>query len=267
LQFGSFLKDTIVHFYELSIAKKILNNVDCSIALTTSDANFLSTLGMKKERIRIIPNGIDISEFENFNSLNPTFIRESLGLKNKFILLYVGEITHRKGIEYLIGAMSEIKNHIPNEEIALFIIGTGPEIKSIQTLIKKMNLEKYIFLKGRVSNLELMQYYKVASLFVLPSISEGMPTVILEALYFNLRVITSDIPNLRDRFEDMAVFVPPKNENKLAGAILDEFNENESRNNQKLNYKKYVELNYSWAILSKKYENIYKNLYDSHSQK
>jgi len=267
LQFGSFLKDNIVHFYELSIAKKILNNVDCSIALTTSDANFLSTLGMKKERIRIIPNGIDISEFENFNSLNPTFIRESLGLKNKFILLYVGEITHRKGIEYLIGAMSEIKNHIPNEEIALFIIGTGPEIKSIQTLIKKMNLEKYIFLKGRVSNLELMQYYKVASLFVLPSISEGMPTVILEALYFNLRVITSDIPNLRDRFEDMAVFVPPKNENKLAGAILDEFNENESRNNQKLNYKKYVELNYSWAILSKKYENIYKNLYDSHSQK
>jgi glycosyltransferase involved in cell wall biosynthesis len=260
LQFGSFLKDKIVHFYELSIAKKILNHIDCGIALTTPDANFLSTLGMKKERIRIIPNGIDISEFENFNNLDPTMIRESLGLKNKFTLLCVGEITHRKGVKYLIGAMSEIKNHISHEEIALLIIGTGPELKNIQALIKKMNLEKYIFLKGRVSHLELMQYYKAASLFVLPSLSEGMPTVILEALYFNLRVITTDIPNLRDSFEDMAVFVPPKNENKLADAILDEFIENESRNNQKLNHKNYVELNYSWENLSKQYEKIYQEL-------
>jgi len=260
LQFGTFLNDIIVHFYEVSIAKKILNNINCSIALTTSDANFLSTLGMKRERIRIIPNGIDISEFESFNNLDPLLIRESYGLKNKFVILYVGVITHRKGIKYLIEAMSEIKNRISHEKIALLIIGTGPELKSIQALVKKMDLEKYIFFKCRVSNLELMRYYKAASLFVLPSLSEGMPTVILEAFYFNLPVITTDIPNLRDSFHDMAILVPPKNKSKLAAAILDTFYDNESFNKQKLNYKKYIELNHSWEDLSKQYEKIYQNL-------
>ena len=74
LQFGSFLKDTIVDLYERSIAKKILNTIDCGIALTTSDAHFLSTLGMQEENMRIIPNGIDISEFESYNNLDPLLI-------------------------------------------------------------------------------------------------------------------------------------------------------------------------------------------------
>ena len=121
--------------------------------------------------------------------------------------------------------MSEIKKHFSPQEIALLIIGTGPELKSMQALVKKFNLEKYIFIKGKVTNLELMQYYKAASLFVLPSISEGMPTVILEAFYFNLPVIASDIPNIRNSVKDMAILVPPKNENKLAAAIRDAFYE------------------------------------------
>ena len=107
LQFGSFLKDSIIHFYEGSIARKILTNIDCCVALTASDASFLSTLGMETDSVRIVPNGIDISEFEEFNNLDRTLIRESLSLKNKFILLYVGGITNRKGVKYLIGAMSE----------------------------------------------------------------------------------------------------------------------------------------------------------------
>ena len=123
-----------------------------------------------------------------------------------------------------------------------------------------MGLEKYIFFKGQVSNRELMQYYKAASLFVLPSLSEGMPTVILEALYFNLPVITTDIPCLRDTFKEMAIFVPPKNEDKLAAAILDKFHEDISPDNLKFNGKEFVESNYSWSNLSKKYEEIYQKI-------
>jgi len=112
-----------------------------------------------------------------------------------------------------------------------------------------------------------MQYYKAASLFVLPSISEGMPTVILEAFYFNLPVITTDIPNLRDSFNDMAILVPPKNERAIAKQVLKLVNNQEYFYKINSNTRSYVESNYSWSILSKKYENIYKNLYDSHSQK
>jgi glycosyltransferase involved in cell wall biosynthesis len=260
LQFGTGIKDTIVYLYEQTIAKKIVSNVDCSVALTASDAQFLSTLGMDTDTIRLIPNGIDIAEFEQFNNLDPIRCQESLGLKEKFIILFVGEITYRKGIHYLIGAMSEIKNTISPEEIALLIIGSGPELKSIQTMVKRLDLEKYIFIKGRVANEELMQSYTAASLFVLPSLSEGMPTAILEALYFNIPVITTDIPNLRDSFKEMAILVPPKDEKRLTAAILDAFYEKESLDKQHLPYKKYVESHYSWQNLSKHYEKIYQNL-------
>jgi len=260
LQFGSGIKDTIVHLYEQTIAKKIVNTVDCSVALTASDAHFLSTLGMNSDNIQLIPNGLDIAEFEGFNHLDPLLCRESLGLKNKFILLYVGEITYRKGVNYLIGAMSEIKKRISPEEIAVLIIGSGPELTSIRAMVKRLDLEKYIFIKGRVANEELMQSYKAASLFVLPSLSEGMPTAILEALYFNIPVITTDIPNLRDSFKDMAILVPPKDEKRLTAAILDAFYEKESLDKQNLPFKKYVELHYSWQNLSKHYEKLYQNL-------
>jgi glycosyltransferase involved in cell wall biosynthesis len=127
-------------------------------------------------------------------------------------------------------------------------------------MVKRLDLEKYIFIKGRVANEELMQSYTAASLFVLPSLSEGMPTAILEALYFNIPVITTDIPSLRDSFKEMAILVPPKDEKRLTAAILDAFYEKESLDKQHLPYKKYVESHYSWQNLSKHYEKIYQNL-------
>jgi glycosyltransferase involved in cell wall biosynthesis len=260
LQFGSYFRDIVVNVYECSIAKKILNTIDCSIALTSSDAHFLSTLGVEKERIRIIPNGIDTSEFEPFYNLDPLVIRESLGLKNKFILLYVGVITHRKGIKYLIRAMSEIRNKFSPEEIVLLIIGSGPDVKSIKELIKGMNLEKYIFVKGKVSHQELMHYYRAASLFVLPSISEGMPTVILEAFYFDLPVITTDIPALRDSFKDMAILVPPKNDKALADAIITLYKDSEMADRLSSMGKEKVVNTYSWEKIVHEYEDLYTGL-------
>jgi glycosyltransferase involved in cell wall biosynthesis len=263
LKFGSFFKDTLVHFYEGSIGKKIVSNIDCSIALTQTDADFLSNLGMKKERIRIIPNGIDTSVFENFHSVDTTSLRESFGLSNKFILLYVGEITHRKGIKYLIGAMAEIRNHISHQDIALLVVGSGPELKNMQGLVKKMNLEKYISFKGRVPFSELVEFYQTANVFILPSISEGMPTAVLEALFFNLPVITTDIPTLRDSFPNLALFVHPESEREIAEEILKLVNNREYTTTINSNTKSFVESHYSWSILSKKYENIYQKLHES----
>ena len=260
LKFGSFFKDTVVHFYEASIGKKIVKNIHCSVALTAVDADFLASLGMKRDRIRIIPNGIDISAFENSHTIDTTTLRESFGLSNKFVLLYVGEITYRKGIKQLIGAMSEIRNHISDQDIALLIVGSGPESESMQGLVKKMNLEKYISFRGRVPFSELVEYYRIANAFILPSLSEGMPTAILEALFFNVPVITSDIPALRESFSDLALFVNPKNEREIAEQVLKLVKQGypESRNPDT---RSYVEAHYSWSVLSKKYEKIYQKIH------
>jgi glycosyltransferase involved in cell wall biosynthesis len=260
LKFGSFFKDTIVHLYEASIGKKIVKNINCSVALTAVDADFLASLGMKRDRIQIIPNGIDVSAFENSHAVDTAILRESFGLRNKFVLLYVGEITYRKGIKHLIGAMSEIRNHISDKDIALLIVGSGPELESMQGLVKKMNLEKYISFRGRVPFSELVEYYRIANVFILPSLSEGMPTAILEALFFNVPVITSDIPALKESFSDLALFVNPENEREIAEQVLKLVNQRYSDTSNP-DTRSYVESHYSWSVLSKKYEKIYQKIH------
>jgi glycosyltransferase involved in cell wall biosynthesis len=249
-----------VHFYEAGIGKKIVKNINCSVALTAVDADFLSSLGMKRDRIQIIPNGIDISAFENSHAIDTTSLRESFGLGNKFILLYVGEITYRKGIKHLIGAMSEIRNHISDKDIALLIVGSGPELESMQGLVKKMNLGKYISFRGRVPFSELVEYYRIANAFILPSLSEGMPTAILEALFFNVPVITSDIPALRESFSDLALFINPENEREIADQVLKLVNQR-YQDTSHPDTRSYVESHYSWSVLSKKYEKIYQKIH------
>jgi glycosyltransferase involved in cell wall biosynthesis len=256
LKFGTFFKDHFVHFYETSVGRKILKNVNYCIALNKSDAEFLSTLGMVQEKIHIIPNGIDISTFEKVHPNDTLSPRKSHGLDNKFVVLYVGEITERKGIKYLIGAMAEIRNQISSKDIALVIIGTGPILKNMQDLVKKLDLEDYISFKGRVSFFELVEFYQTSDVYVLPSLSEGMPTAILEALFFNLPVITTDIPALKASFSDFVVFVSPESAEEIAEQILKLM----VNHTIKSDSRSYVELNYSWKILAKKYENIYQTL-------
>lgn len=151
--------------------------------------------------INVIPMGVDCNLF-NSNKYNHQ-------IKNQYnisgpLLLFVGRLTDKKGIYYLIEAMPDIIRHQPKAK--LLIIGHGEEQERIQNIIKQKQLADNILLLGGISNQELPQFYATADIFIAPFIisndgdREGMPVTILEALASNCRILTTELikSNLKD---------------------------------------------------------------------
>ena len=99
----------------------------------------------------------------------------------KKILLTVGSLELCKGHSHLIQSMKEIVKR--RDDVILYIIGSGPLKKEINLLIKKNELENYVFLlEGNKPSQEIALWFNACDLFVLPSLYEANPTVMFECL-------------------------------------------------------------------------------------
>ena len=133
-----------------------------------------------KLRIKIIPNAL--SEFDTSNLKN-------ISRENK--LIYVGRFAWEKDPEILIRAMEHIAKVNPNWTLEM--AGTGPLLEPMKALVKQLSLETNVLFLGNVSDVATL--YHSASILVLPSVVEGFPNTLIEAMSFGLPTICfSDIP-------------------------------------------------------------------------
>jgi len=146
------------------------------------------------------------------------------------------------------------------KKVICIIVGEGEDEKYFKELTEKHYLEDIIKFKGRIGDNELINLYRSSQAFILPSLSEGCPTVILEAMYFGLPVVTTNIPGIREHFKESTFLVPPRNEKKMANAILKLINSNNLRKRLSREGKKLVDNKYVWNKVSKEYEIIYESL-------
>lgn len=260
-RFGEPVKDLCVQLYRNSAERLILRSVDHVVVLSQSDALYASSLGADPNKISIIPNAINVDDFSPYISLDPTEFLEKHNLEGKKIILYVGAVIARKGIEYLIKSVPSVTAGIHlEEEVVLVIVGAGDYLSSAKTLVKELKLEKSVIFLGRVSFTELLQAYRSADLFVLPSLSEGLPTSILEAMYFGLPVVSTDIPGVRDHFKGIALLVPPRNEHALSDALCTLLSDNGVSQDLSHRSKTLINTGYTWDLVAKQYERMYADL-------
>jgi len=142
---------------------------------------------IKKNKLKTIYNGINI---EKIRKLKEEKIEEYKDLfnNNKTKFITVGRLTEVKGHRYLINAFYKTKQEIENS--ILLIIGFGPLRDKLEKLIKKKNLEDDIILLGLQEN--PYKYMAKSDIFVLPSILEGFPNVLLEALACGTPIISTN---------------------------------------------------------------------------
>ena len=140
----------------------------------------------------VIYNGIDINSF-NFIEKNEAIkiIEGKIGypLNNTFIIGSIGRLSKQKNYEFLIKVFPKILE-IEAKAICL-IIGDGPKNNELKKLIKKLNLENKIFLTGEIKNAS--KYLKLFNIFILPSIYEGLPISLTEAIFAQIPSISSDV--------------------------------------------------------------------------
>lgn len=259
LRFGNFLLDLIEKTYSKTIGKIIFRRADRIICLSHTDKKYVKRFIKKDRKIKVMPNAIDSVVLSKSVKKNNTII-DKYNIKNKRIVLFVGQIIKRKGIDFLIKAIPYILKDPSKRDVVFLIVGMGDFLNKAKQMTKNLHISDSVIFTNKISFNELIQAYKYSNVYVLPSLSEGLPTTILEAMYFGLPVIASNIPGVRDHFENHALLVPVCNEKKLAEAISYVFDNVDFAKTRSKEGKKLIEDKYTWDIVAQEYCKVYKKL-------
>ncbi len=174
-------------------------------------------LGTSLRKISIIPNALDVSTMQpNINITKKTL---SLNLpQNKIFIGYVAQLRQKKGHPYLIKAMPLIIATRPDTHLVL--VGDGAEKSSLVRLVDRLNLRSHVtFLGYRPDVPEILP---LLTIFIQPTLYEGMSNSLMEAMAARRPIITTDIPENRDFLAHRvsALLVPRRNPTAIADATI-----------------------------------------------
>lgn len=153
--------------------------------------------GINSKKIVVIPNGVDLSRFYPLSSDEKLSVREKKGFSSEDkIILFVGNISYRKGVDLLILAWEKINREFPTAKLVL----VGPIDKSFQyfNIVNNPTNTSRIIHIPTTGNIE--KYMQLADIFIFPSRLEGMPNVIIEAMACKLPVLLTPFQGLSNTF-------------------------------------------------------------------
>ncbi len=168
------------------------------------------------KKVSLIANGLDISRFSY--PIDREGARESLAIpRDGLVVGSVGRLSIEKGQRFLIEAAKPLMKEYP--ELQVIFVGDGPLKNELVQFSRRLGIGENVRFLGKVYNIPLI--LSLLDVFVLPSLSEGLPMALLEAMAAKVPVIASnvgDIPQvIRDRREGL--LVEPKNAGQLTDAL------------------------------------------------
>lgn len=258
--FGDPVRDLFVTLYRKTVERWLVKRMDRIVTLSPSDAEYVSMFGVNREKISIIPNAIRAEDFLHQTARDTTGFEKAYGLEGKKRVLFVGQISTRKGVDTLVRAVDRIVNGQGRDDLVFLFIGEGDYRDKAQELARRYHIDDHVRFPGKVGFNDLVSAYASSDAYVLPSLSEGMPTVILEAMFFGLPVITTDLPCLRDNFGDHAVLVPPGDNGALARAITGLLDDAPRCRHLSARGRELVRSNYTWDRVVLDYERLYEQI-------
>ena len=200
----------------------------------------------------VIPNGIDLRRFESLYHQDT----HTLAANGERTILFVGRLHPVKGVAYLIEAMPVIIRK--NPKVKLLLVGDGEERQRLESLVAKLGLTEYTTFIGEISNEKVPQYIAASDVFVLPSLSEGLPVVTLEVIACGLPIVATNVGGIPEIVQDgeNGFLVEPENSKAIAEKVLmllgnDELRKQISQNNLEKSK------NYSWEAVVDKLEDVY----------
>ena len=175
-------------------------------------------IGGSRDRIRAIPNGIDLSVFSPVDAGEKTGLRRSLGLREDApIVLYVGSVIPRKGVEILLEAWEIVSEKFPSARLVIVgSTGARPTIRDddlvseserylveILDQVEALRDPASVVFAGEVTNVR--DYYRSADLFAFPSRREGLPSVVLESMACGVPCVVAPFVGVPDDGEEYGV--------------------------------------------------------------
>lgn len=196
--------------YMSTIGKWTLNSADRVICYTDIERRrLIEEFGIDKPEVVVIPNGVNTEVFHPDDSKVD---------ERYFTLLWVGRIVKGKGVEFLIHAAHQVLEKIPN--LRILLIGEGPARDEIWKLVNEYQMTEVVTILPFMSYDAIPLLYQRSDVLVLPSLQEGVPRTMLEAMASGKPVIISEFEHLQELAEGAALMFPKGDVAVLAERIL-----------------------------------------------
>jgi glycosyltransferase involved in cell wall biosynthesis len=216
--------------------------------------NLLSYENIAPRKIVTIPNGIDGTRFNI--GIDKERKRRELGITNDGQVIGLGvRLSEQKGISYLLRAMPEIVRQMPG--VTLVIAGEGPLEDDLKHQMTELGVADYVRFVG--SRLDIPELLKLFDLYVLPSLWEGLPMVLLEAMAAGCPIVATDVGGVSMAIQSgvNGTLVKPRDPEALSAAIVALLKDDEMR----LRYAQQGQVifleKFSAEIMTRRYEELY----------
>ena len=203
---------------------------DRIIAVSQSaKTDLMRLLDVASEKICVIHHGKDERFTPHRDESRSARLRTKYGLTKK-VILFVGGIDLRKNPTSLVRAFAMLKSLHQSHELVL-TGGFGEHYQWIRARLREWKVENHVVFPGYIPGEELADFYRLAEVFVYPSLYEGFGLPVLEAMACGVPVITSNVSAMPEVAGDAAILVEPNNIEDLAAAIERVLGDNALRDN------------------------------------
>jgi glycosyltransferase involved in cell wall biosynthesis len=194
----------------------------CNRVITVSEELRKHHIAVSKslpERVVTLYNGIDQSHFEDLDIGKKNMLRGDLGIPpDAPLILTVAVLREPKGIQYMLEAMPAVLTAAP--EAYFLIVGDGEYRQSLEEITRDLQISHRVIFAGYREDIPDM--LAIGDVFVLPSLTEALPTVIAEAMVTGLPIIASTVGGIPEMVEDQrnGILVPPGDPESLSRSCL-----------------------------------------------
>jgi len=226
------------------VTRLILTRCDHIIAMSESLANLTIQLGVSPANVTRIPDGVDPNYFSPQSA------------DREPVILFVGSIIQRKGVDFLIDAMPKV--FARHTAYRLVLIGEGPLDRDLERKAKMLGVSDKVELLGALSPDGVRNWMRKSKLLVLPSIEEGLGVVLLEALACGTPCIGTSVGGIPDIIHDqVGSLVPPRDPEALAQSIISLLDNQEEWQRKSIAGRSYILENYAWESIAGQIADVY----------
>lgn len=221
------------------------------------------------EKIVVLPNGVDINLFSQNH--DPNLIRSAIGWPEGVVIGFVGGFQHWHGLDLLVESFAAVLDCHPTAK--LFLVGDGPARESIETLVKKRNLENSVKFSGLVPQKQVPAYLAVIDIAVLPypKLPKDLwfsPLKLYEYMASGKAIVASDSGQISEVIIDgtNGILVEAGSTADLTAAIINLIDDIDKRINLGRNAQRQAKRQHSWDSYVNRLESVYSNVINETKQ-
>jgi glycosyltransferase involved in cell wall biosynthesis len=246
-----------------ALDRRILRYMDQAVCVSQAQADKVLKAGVARDKIKVIRNAVDE---EAFGEPRPEYrerLRSLFANPPRFIIGAAGRLSPEKGFDQLVEAAAIVRRE--RSDLGFVVFGEGPMHQRLQKQIAKLGLAETVVLAG--FRTDVAQFLPHLDLVVLPSFTEGLPVVLLEAFAAGVAVVGTTVGGIPEVIENgrSGWLVPPGDPTSLAERIVAMFQDDEPRRAKGQVGRERVRRDFTFPRMAEEYRQLFDQLRGQHA--